>query len=73
MYRLYAMSQSRRPHLPTLAISLSSLLLIGFVLQPSREVLYLLAFILMAIVVEVTYRRMDDMDRRRSRGIPNRR
>jgi len=53
------------PHIPTLAISLSLLLLIGLLLQPSRGVLYSLVVILMAIVVEVTYRRLDDMDRRR--------
>jgi len=53
------------PHIPTLAISLSLLLLIGLLFQPSRGVLYLLVVILMAIVVEVTYRRLDDVDRRR--------
>lgn len=63
--RLSAMSQSRMPHLPTLAISLSAFLLIGFLLQPSREALYVLAFLLMAVVVEVTYRRMDDANSHR--------
>jgi hypothetical protein len=58
--------QSRLPHIPTLAISLSLLLLIGLLLQPSRGVLYLLVVILMAIVVEVTYRRLDDTDRGRN-------
>lgn len=57
---LSAMSSSRRPHLPTLAIGLSLFIAIGWLLQPSREVLYLLAFVVMAVVVEVTYRRIDD-------------
>ena len=64
MYRLSAIHGSRRPHLPTLAIGLSLFIAIGWLFQPSRGVLYLLAFVVMAVVVEVTYRRIDDTSRR---------
>ena len=60
------MSPSRRPHFPTLAIGLSLFIAIGWLLEPSREVLYLLAFVVMAVVVEVTYRRIDGASGRRT-------
>jgi hypothetical protein len=54
------MSESHMPDIPTLTIGMSLFLAIGWMFQPSRDVLFLMAFILLAVVTEVTYRRMDD-------------
>jgi hypothetical protein len=53
------MSRSHMPHIPSLTIGLSLFIMIGWVFRPSTDVLYLLAFVLMVVVVEITYRRMD--------------
>jgi hypothetical protein len=53
------------PHIPSLTIGMSLFLLIGWTFQPSRDVLYLMAFVLMAVVADMTYRRLDSQDNRR--------
>lgn len=53
------MTSSRRPHAPTLAIGMALFLLVGWTLEPSRDVIYLMAFVLMAAVTHMTYRRID--------------
>jgi hypothetical protein len=53
------MRASRRPEIPSLTIGLSLLLAIGWIAKPATAALYLIAFVLMVVVVERTYRRID--------------
>jgi hypothetical protein len=53
------MQRSHMLDIPTLTIGMSLFLVIGWVFQPPRDVLYPMAFVLLAVVIEVTYRRMD--------------
>ena len=43
-------------------------MLIGLTLQPSRAVLYLMAFVLLATTARMTYRRLERQEQAASRG-----